>query len=191
MENPVLPSSCVTPAGTSIEVQNEWEENTTHTLLSLWHVVVVVVVVSHIQRIGCQPKKTTLRGGQSRSWSAERGKKRRKKVWQRLHPPSLPPPPSLRAARSEKKKKKKKTRDASSCLGATQVGVMQVVSVRLASVQGFLRLVSWANGCRFAKFYASVCNCSFPSLVASLFSWRCLAASSSSSLHAASNLRPP
>ena len=27
MENPVLPS-CVTPAGTSIEVQNEWEENT-------------------------------------------------------------------------------------------------------------------------------------------------------------------
>ena len=32
MEYPVLPSSCVTPAGTSIEVQNEWEENThTHT----------------------------------------------------------------------------------------------------------------------------------------------------------------
>ena len=32
MGNPVLPSSCVTPAGTSIEVQNEWEENThTHT----------------------------------------------------------------------------------------------------------------------------------------------------------------
>ena len=28
MENPVLPSSCVTPAGMSIEVQNEWEENT-------------------------------------------------------------------------------------------------------------------------------------------------------------------
>ena len=28
----MLPSSCVTPAGTSIEVQNEWEENThTHT----------------------------------------------------------------------------------------------------------------------------------------------------------------
>ena len=28
MENPVLPSSCVTPAGTSIEAQNEREENT-------------------------------------------------------------------------------------------------------------------------------------------------------------------
>ena len=51
MENPVLPSSCVTPAGTSIEVQNEWEENThthTHThILSiscsvfLFHVVLV------------------------------------------------------------------------------------------------------------------------------------------------------
>ena len=31
MENPVLPSSCVTPAGTCIEVQNEWEENTQNT----------------------------------------------------------------------------------------------------------------------------------------------------------------
>ena len=31
MENPVLPSSYVTPAGTSIEVQNEWEEKTKHT----------------------------------------------------------------------------------------------------------------------------------------------------------------
>ena len=36
-----------------------------------------------------------------------------------------------------------------------------------------------------------MCNCNFPSLVASLFSWRCLAASSSSSLYAAMNLRPP
>ena len=34
-------------------------------------VVVVFVVVSHIQRIGCQPEKTTLHGGQSRSWSAD------------------------------------------------------------------------------------------------------------------------
>ena len=33
-------------------------------------VLVVVVVVSHIQRIGCQPEKTSLHGGQSRSWSA-------------------------------------------------------------------------------------------------------------------------
>ena len=27
----------------------------------------------HIQRIDCQPEKTTLHGGQSRSWSAEQG----------------------------------------------------------------------------------------------------------------------
>ena len=33
MRNPVWSSSCVTPAGTSneLDVQNEWEENTTHT----------------------------------------------------------------------------------------------------------------------------------------------------------------
>ena len=41
------------------------------------------------------------------------------------------------------------------------------------------------------RFYASVCDHNFPSLVASRFSWRCLAASTSSSLHAAINLRPP
>ena len=35
-----------------------------------------------------------------------------------------------------------------------KVGVTQVVSVRLASVQGFRRLIGLANGCRFAKFYA-------------------------------------
>ena len=38
------------------------------------HLEVDEVVVSHIQRIGCQPEKTTLHGGQSRSWSAEQGK---------------------------------------------------------------------------------------------------------------------
>ena len=48
------------------------------------------------------PKKTTLHGGQSRSWSAEQGKKEKEKVWQRP-----PPPPPLRAARSEKNKNNK------------------------------------------------------------------------------------
>ena len=33
----------------------------------------VAFVVSHIQRLGCQPEKTTLHGGQSPSWSAEQG----------------------------------------------------------------------------------------------------------------------
>ena len=62
------------------------------------YICMYVVVVSHIQRIGCQPEKTTLHGGQSRSWSAEQGKKEKEKVWQRT-----PPPPPARAARSEKK----------------------------------------------------------------------------------------
>ena len=66
-----------------------------------------------------------------------REKKKKEKVWQR--PPS---PPPARCSFGEKKKKKKKSRDASTYLGATQVGVTQVVPVRLASVQGFLRLVS-------------------------------------------------
>ena len=36
--------------------------------------IVVVVVVSHIQRFGCKPEQTTfLQGVQSRSWSAEQG----------------------------------------------------------------------------------------------------------------------
>ena len=61
--------------------------------------VVVVVVVSHIQRIGCQPEKTTLHGGQSRSWSAEQEKKKKKSG-------SAPPPPPARCSFGEKKKKK-------------------------------------------------------------------------------------
>ena len=39
----------------------------------------VVAVVSHIQRTGCQPQKTTLHGGQSRSSSAEQGKYNKKR----------------------------------------------------------------------------------------------------------------
>ena len=53
-------------------------------------VVVVVVVVSHIQRIGCQPEKTTLHGGQSRSWSAEQGKENKIKSLA-AYPPPHPP----------------------------------------------------------------------------------------------------
>ena len=36
-----------------------------------------------------------------------------------------------------------------------------------------------------------MCDDNFPSLATSLFSWRCLATSTSSFLHAAMNLRPP
>ena len=48
------------------------------------------------------PKKTTLHGGQSRSWSAKQEKKKKKSG------SAPPPPPRARAARSEKKKKRKK-----------------------------------------------------------------------------------
>ena len=56
----------------------------------------VIVVVSHIQRIGCQPEKITLHGGQSRSWSAEHGKENKRRSLA-----AYPPPP----ARSENNKK--------------------------------------------------------------------------------------
>ena len=78
-------------------VQLRWASGLSSTTLS---VVVVVVVVSHIQRIGCQPEKTALHGGQSRSWSAEQEKK--KKVWQRP-PPPLPPPSRALLVRRKKK----------------------------------------------------------------------------------------
>ena len=56
---------------------------------------------------------------------------------------------------------------------------------------GILWLVHLANGCCFATFYASMCDNNFPSLLVSLFSWRCLVASISYFLHAAMNLHPP
>ena len=43
----------------------------------------------------------------------------------------------------------------------------------------------------FAKIYSSVCDDKFPSLFASLSTWRCLAASTSYFPHATINLRPP
>ena len=66
--------------------------------------------------------------------------KNKNKKFGSARPP--PPPPPARCSFGEKKIKKKKSRDASTFTGATQVGVTQVVSVRLASVQGFLRFVS-------------------------------------------------
>ena len=75
-------------------------------------------VVSHIQRIGCQPEKTTLHGGQSRSLCAEQGKENKRKIWQHTPPPTPP------TARSEKKKKIKITRRIYrryACLGRSRV----------------------------------------------------------------------
>ena len=135
-------------------------------MISKGHVIVVVDtydVVSHIQRIGCQPEQLLYPVANPARGLLIRGKKEIEKIWQ-----CTPPPPPPCAARSEKTNRK--SRHASTCLGATQV------SVRLASAQGFLRLVGWANWYRFARFYASVCDDNFTSLSASLFFWRCLAA---------------
>ena len=86
---------------------------------------VVVVVVSHIQRIDCQPEKPTLRVDQFCSWSAEQGKEN-KKIKLAAPPPPTPPPHASRW-----KKIIYKSREASTCLGATQV------SIRLTPVQDF------------------------------------------------------
>ena len=105
------------------------------------------------------------------------GKREQNKKSDSAPPPHPTPPPLL----VRKKNKTKKSSDACTCLGATQVSRPYKDS----------RLVDEANGCRFAIFSASVCDSNFPSLVASLFSWRCLAASTSSFLHAAMNLHSP
>ena len=126
------------------------------------------------------PKKTTLHGGQSRSWSAEQGKKK--------SGTALPLPPRPRCSFGENKIKITRRIHMSRryagrhyvCLGSSHV------RTRIRTTR---RLRHWVS--RFGKFYASVCDSNFPSLVASPFSWRCLAASSSSSLHTAMNLRPP
>ena len=125
--------------------------------------------------LAANPKKTILHGGQSRSWSAEQAKENKRKT-----SGSCPPPYPPRCSFGEKKKK---SRDAFT--GATQD------SVHPASGQGFCRLVDWVIGCCFAKFYASVCDNKFPSVVTSLSSWRCLAVSTSYFLRTAMNLRTP
>ena len=74
------------------------------------------------------------------------------------------------------------------CLGGTQV------PVRLAPVQDSFdssTLVIIGELVSLGRFYAFVYNHNFLSLVVSLFSWQSLAASNSSFLFAAINLRPP
>ena len=141
--------------------------------------------VSHIQRIGYQSERIALHGSQSRSCSAGHGKqdKNRKS--------GNPPPQTLIVRKKTNKTKRNMVRTAKrtkwadgqrghhvahlhACLGATQV------SVRLTPEQD-----------SFDSFYASVYDHNFSSLVASLFSWRSLAASISSFLHAAINVHPP
>ena len=126
----------------------------------------VAVVVSHIQRsIGCQPEKTLLHGGQFRSWFAEQGKDNKIKSLA-----ASPPPHPPHCLFGEKKKKNH----------ATQLQALRRSrSVSSRPYKGFFGSSTRSMG---------MCDNKFPSLVASLFSWRCLVASF---LHAAMNLRPP
>ena len=64
-------------------------------------VIVVVVVVLTFNVLVANPKKTTLHGGQSRSWSAEQGKESKRQSLA-AYPPPYPP----HCLFGEKKKKK-------------------------------------------------------------------------------------
>ena len=116
-------------------------------------------------------------------WSAEQGKK--------MATPPLPsPPPPSRAARSEKIKIKITRRIHISRRYASRryAGGLGPSRVR-TRIPTTRRLGQWVSLRKILRFRVRVQLSQ--SLVASLFSWRCLAASSSSSLHAAINLRPP
>ena len=137
-------------------------------------------VVSHIQRIGCQPENNYFTRWPSRllvvCWIGK--KKKKKRVWQRT--PPRPPRCSFGV-----KKITRRIYMSRRYAGRRYAGLgPSRVRTRIASTR---RLGQWLS---LRKFYASVCDNNFPSLVAFLFSWRCLAASSSSSFHAAMNLRP-
>ena len=73
---------------------------------SYWPVARVLLLLLFLtfSALVANPKQTTLHGGQSRSWSAEQGKKEKEKVWQR----TSPPPPPARCSFGEKKKNLKK-----------------------------------------------------------------------------------
>ena len=54
------------------------------------YVCMLLLLFLTFSALVANPKKTTLHGGQSRSWSAEQGKKEKEKVWQRTPPPAPP-----------------------------------------------------------------------------------------------------
>ena len=72
-------------------------------VFSLFIMLLLLLLFLTFSALVVNPKKTTLHGGQSCSWSAEQEEKKKKeKVWQR------PPPPHPRAARSEKNNNNKR-----------------------------------------------------------------------------------
>ena len=143
-------------------------------------VVVVVVVVSHIQRIGCQPEKLLYTVANPARGLLNREKRTKEEVWQ--HPPSPLHPPHC--SFGEKNKIKNHATHLQALLRSRSVS-RPYKDIFGSSTRHY------ANGSGFAKLYTPVCDNMFPSLVASLIYWRCLAASTSSFLHTAMNLRPP
>ena len=125
----------------------------------------------YIQCIGCQPEKNTLHGGQSRSWSAEQGKKKKKKK------SAIP----SRAARSEKKKKTRRIymprRYAD--LGPSRIRTRTPWTRRLGQRVSLRKILRFRMLWQLSRFVASLLSWRFPSRVTSPF------------LHAAMNLRPP
>ena len=67
------------PPGETMETTLMSNENPIAVVLVVVKEKSVVAIVSHLQRIGCQPGKTTSHGGQYRLWSAEQGKENKKK----------------------------------------------------------------------------------------------------------------
>ena len=83
---------------------------------------------------------------------------------------STPPTHPLLVRRKKKKKITRRIYTRYAGLGRPRVRT---------SISSARRLGTRPMGVGFAKFYSLVCDNKFPSLVASLFSWRCLAASTS------------
>ena len=102
-----------------------------------------------------------------------RGKKKKRKSL-------AAPPPRARCPFGEKKKKITRRIYMPRCYAG--LGPSRVCT-RIPSTR---RLGQWVSLGRVLRFRVN----NFPSLAASLFSWRCLAACTSSFLHAAMNLRP-
>ena len=100
-----------------------------------------------------------------------RGKK--KKVWQRLPP--------------QKKKITRCIHITRRCASRRYAGGVGPSRIR-TRIPTTRQLGQWVSLRKTLSFRVRL---QLSSLVASLFSWRCLAASSSSCLHAAMNLRPP
>ena len=122
--------------------------------------LIVVVDVSRIQRIGCQPEKSTLHGGQSRSWPAEQAKENKKRRYLAAYPPPHPPHCSF----GEK-----------NINHATHLQALRrsrLISRPYKDIFGSSTRHE-SNGGGFAKFYTPVCQSKFRCALAAVRCCRC------------------